>query len=90
MGSGGTWTGGGASGRARTPQTVVVVVVAIAVGNEIEGDRGRLRRPRALVYGLEVLRVEHLEPRRSVAAALVVAFDAIYCSPLALLQTISY
>ena len=31
VGSGGTWTGGGASGRARTPQTVVVVVVAIAV-----------------------------------------------------------
>ena len=31
VGNGGTWTGGGASGRARTPQTVVVVVVAIAV-----------------------------------------------------------
>ena len=41
VGSGGTWTGGGASGRARTPQTVVVVVVAIAVwGRSLKATAG--------------------------------------------------
>ena len=57
VGSGGTWTGGGASGRARTPQTVVVVVVAIAVwGRSLKATAGGGGCPRALALWPGLLR----------------------------------
>ena len=72
VGSGGTWTGGGASGRARTPQTVVVVVVAIAVwGRSLKATAGGAGGRAHSLGGLDCF---FGPPRaaRNVAAALVV------------------
>ena len=82
VGSGGTWTGGGASGRARTPQTVVVVVVAICgVGRSLKATAGGAGwRARALIG-----RSYYVGPpraARNVDAALFAPSDAINCSRL--------
>ena len=72
VGSGGTWTGGGASGRARTPQTVVVVVVAIAVwGRSLKATAGGAGGRAHTLFGLGCF-FGPPRPARNVAAALVV------------------
>ena len=82
VGSGGTWTGGGARGRARTPQTVVVVVAAIALwGRSLKATAGGAGGRAHTLFGLGCF---FGPPRtvRNVAAALFASCDAINCSRL--------